>query len=364
MKLSSLPKTQPLNIVSLFSGCGGLDLGFSQAGFNIIWANEYDKEIWETYEKNYSDTFLDKRDIRKIPSDEIPDCIGIIGGPPCQSWSEAGTQKGINDDRGQLFLEYIRILRDKQPLFFLAENVSGMMHKKHNRALNNIVTAFEEANYVVNFKLLNALDYNVPQERKRVIFIGYRIDLNQKFDFNLISKTFKFPTLKDAIWNLRESALPAIGKDRTNGDACLVQNHEYMLGGFSSIYMSRNRVRSWDEPSFTIQAGGRHAPIHPQANKMIHVGKDKWIFDPESPYSYRRLSVRECARIQTFSDDIIFYYNNLNSGYKMIGNAVPVNFSFALAKAIKANLLESNNRKEKQFQATRTQQLSLDLTFL
>ncbi|NJK46962.1 DNA cytosine methyltransferase [Candidatus Gracilibacteria bacterium] len=364
MKLSSLPKTQPLNIVSLFSGCGGLDLGFSQAGFNIIWANEYDKEIWETYEKNYSDTFLDKRDIRTISSEEIPDCIGIIGGPPCQSWSEAGTQRGINDDRGQLFLEYIRILRDKQPLFFLAENVSGMMHKKHNRALNNIITAFEEANYVVNFKLLNALDYNVPQERKRVIFIGYHIDLNKKFDFNLVSKTFNFPTLKDAIWDLQESALPAIAKVRTNGETCLVQNHEYMLGGFSSIYMSRNRVRSWDEPSFTIQAGGRHAPIHPQANKMIHVGKDKWIFDPESFSSYRRLSVRECARIQTFPDDIVFYYKNLNSGYKMIGNAVPVNFSYALAKTIKANLLEQNERKEEQVQATKTKQLSLDLTFL
>jgi DNA-cytosine methyltransferase len=96
MKLLSLPTTQPLNIVSLFSGCGGLDLGFSQAGFNIIWANEYDKDIWETYQKNYSDTFLDKRDIREIASKEIPDCIGIIGGPPCQSWSEAGSQRGIN----------------------------------------------------------------------------------------------------------------------------------------------------------------------------------------------------------------------------------------------------------------------------
>jgi DNA (cytosine-5)-methyltransferase 1 len=340
-------ETEQLKIVSLFSGCGGLDLGFSRAGFNIIWANEYDKDIWQTYEKNYPETYLDKRDLRKIASVDIPDCIGIIGGPPCQSWSEAGSQRGINDERGQLFLEYIRILKDKQPLFFLAENVSGMLHKKHHYALNNIIIAFEEANYIVNFKLLNAVDYNVPQERKRVIFIGYHIDLMKKFDFNLLSKNFHFPTLKQAIWDLRESALPAINKDRTNGEACFLPNHEYMLGGFSSIYLSRNRVRSWNEPSFTIQAGGRHAPMHPQANKMIHVGKDRWIFDPESIYPYRRLSVRECARIQTFPDEVIFYYKNLSSGYKMIGNAVPVNFSYALAKAIKDDIIE-NKTPQKQ----------------
>ncbi|MEQ9358508.1 MAG: DNA (cytosine-5-)-methyltransferase [Coleofasciculus chthonoplastes F2-STO-03] len=108
-------------IVSLFSGCGGLDLGFRQAGFNVVWANEYDKDMWQTYQRNHPDTFLDRRDIRHVPSADIPDCFGIIGGLPCQSWSEAGTQKGINDDRGRLFLEYIRILKDKQPRFFLAD---------------------------------------------------------------------------------------------------------------------------------------------------------------------------------------------------------------------------------------------------
>lgn len=111
-------KISNLNLVSLFSGCGGLDLGFQKAGFQIIWANDNDKDIWKTYQHNHKNTDLDKRDIRQITSQEIPDCIGIIGGPPCQSWSEAGMQRGIDDTRGQLFLEYVRILRDKQPLFF------------------------------------------------------------------------------------------------------------------------------------------------------------------------------------------------------------------------------------------------------
>ena len=358
MKSLSANLNRSSNIVSLFAGCGGLDLGFAQAGFKTIWANEWDKEIWYTYESNHVNTFLDRRDIREIASVEIPDCIGILGGPPCQSWSEAGRQKGIKDERGRLFLEYIRILQDKQPLFFLAENVSGMLHKKHDLALKNIVAAFEEAGYEVRFKLLDAVNFNVPQQRKRVILVGFRQDIQRAFNFEAVKQQPKL-TLKDAIWDLRESALAAKAKNKTNAEACLIANHEYAVGGFSSMYMSRNRVRSWQEPSFTIQASCRHAPIHPQANKMINVGRDKFIFDPDSPYPYHRLSVRECARIQTFPDDFFFYYQNLNAGYKMIGNAVPVNFSWALAIAIKEQLLlnqTSENQPKKE-----SMQLKLDL---
>ena len=107
-----------MKIVSFFAGAGGLDLGFRQAGFDVIWANEFDKEIWSTYETNHGETLLDKRSIIDIPSEDVPDCDGIIGGPPCQSWSEAGAKRGIKDKRGQLFYEFIRILADKQPKFF------------------------------------------------------------------------------------------------------------------------------------------------------------------------------------------------------------------------------------------------------
>lgn len=348
-------------IVSLFSGCGGLDLGFSKAGFNVLWANEYDKDIWLTYEHNHPNTFLERQDIRKIASVDIPNCVGIIGGPPCQSWSEGGTQRGIDDDRGRLFLEYVRILKDKQPRFFLAENVSGMFHKKHDSARVNIISAFEEAGYVVSFKLLNTMHYNVPQDRKRVIFIGYHIDLNQRFNFDSLVPDFCIPTLRDAIWDLHESAIPALANNQTRGEDCLIPNHEYMVGGFSSIYMSRNRVRAWNEPSFTIQAGGRHAPIHPQANKMIHIGKDQWIFDSNSPEPYQRLSVRECARIQTFPNDFMFHYQRVADGYKMIGNAVPVNLSLACAKAIYKDLLENRNIEEVNQNRLQKEMLNLNL---
>jgi len=321
-----------MNIISLFAGAGGLDLGFKKAGFNIIWANEFDPSIWETYEKNHK-LILDKRDIREVPTFEIPDCDGIIGGPPCQSWSEAGALKGINDSRGKLFYEFIRIINDKKPKFFIAENVSGMLSNIHKAAVENIIQQFINAGYDIYYRLLNAADYGVPQDRKRVFYIGFRKDLNVKYEFPLPSE--KKYTLKDAIWDLKDNAIQAKDKNKTNGNACFIPNHEYMIGGFSTIYMSRNRVRSWDEQSFTIQAGGRHAPIHPQAPKMLFVEKNKRIFVPGKEDLYRRLSVRECARIQTFPDDFIFYYEDLADGYKMIGNAVPVELAYNIAISIK-----------------------------
>ncbi len=160
-------------------------------------------------------------------------------------------------------------------------------------------------------------------------------EFNLKFEFPE-PQNYK-PILKDAIFNLRLST-PARDKNKTNGSDLKVPNHEYMTGGFSTMYMSRNRVRSWEEPSFTIQAGGRHAPIHPQAPKMLFVEKNIRIFVPEKQHLYRRLSVRECARIQTFPDDFIFKYENVADGYKMVGNAVPVNFAFHLAKKIAEDL--------------------------
>ena len=319
-------------VVSLFSGAGGLDLGFNRAGFEVIWSNEYDKNIWDTYKHNHPSPILDTRSITDIDEKEVPDCDGIIGGPPCQSWSEAGALRGIEDNRGQLFWEFIRLLDAKKPKFFLAENVSGMLAPRHQTAIRNIKDMFTDCGYDLHFKLLNAADYEVPQDRKRVIFLGIRKDFN--LDYSFPDPIDSKQTLKDALWDLRKSAVPAADKNHKS-DKCKILNHEYMTGGFSTIYMSRNRVRSWDEQSYTIQAGGRHAPIHPQAPKMVKIEKDTQIFSKGHEHLYRRLSVRECARIQTFPDDFEFIYSRVSDGYKMIGNAVPVNFAYHLAKSIK-----------------------------
>ncbi len=321
-----------MNLISLFSGAGGLDLGFEKAGFKVVAANEYDKTIWETYEKNHN-TNLIKEDICTIPSLKFPDCDGIIGGPPCQSWSEAGSLKGIDDPRGQLFYQYIRILKDKQPKFFLAENVKGMMAKRHNSAVENIISQFEEAGYNVFIHLLNSSDYGVPQDRKRVFYVGFRKDLN--IDFTNPPKPYSYKmTFKDAIYDLKDSAIPALSQNKTNGDKCKVLNHEYFIGAYSPIFMSRNRVRQWNEQAFTVQASGRQCQLHPQAPIMPKVEKNKNIFEPGKENLYRRLTVRECARIQGFPDNFKFYYTNLNDAYKMIGNAVPVNLAYVIANEI------------------------------
>lgn len=328
-----------MNVISLFSGCGGLDLGFEKAGFNIPVANEFDSTIWATFEANHPKTTLIKGDIRDIKESDFPDSIdGIIGGPPCQSWSEAGALRGIEDDRGQLFFDYIRILRDKKPKFFLAENVSGMLASRHSAAVKNITSMFEASGYDVSITLVNAKDYGVAQERKRVFFLGFRKDLNIDFTFpeGSTREDEKKLTLRDIIWDLKDSAVAAGEKNYKNPDA--VNNNEYFTGAYSTIFMSRNRVKDWDEQGYTVQASGRQCQLHPQAPKMVKVAKNDCRFVEGKEDLYRRMTVREVARIQGFPDDFIFIYDKIDTGYKMIGNAVPVNLAYEIAVSIKKAL--------------------------
>ena len=327
-----------MKVISLFSGCGGLDLGFEQAGYEIVFANEFDKDIWATYEKNHTCS-LNHKDIRKIEASEIPEADGIIGGPPCQSWSSAGKQKGIKDERGQLFLDYIRILKAKQPKFFLCENVPGILFKKNQDALNLFLNSFDEAGYSVSVTKINASDYGVAQDRERVIFFGLRKDLNLEPKLNLQKQPLL--CLRDVIGDLQGLEVPALDKNKTNPETKIL-NHEYFLGDFSSMFMSRNRVRGWDECGFTVQASGRQCQLHPQAPKMVKVSTDKFKFKEDSLTLYRRLTVRECARLQGFPDDFEFIYSNVDIGYKVIGNAVPVPFAKEIALAIKRILEKSH----------------------
>lgn len=301
-------------------------------------ANEFDPKICPTFRANYPDVKLIEDDIRNIPSDVFPkNAAGIIGGPPCQSWSEAGSLKGIEDARGQLFYEYIRILRDTQPLFFVAENVSGMLAKRHAEAVSGFMRLFDEAGYDVNLKMLNANDFDVPEDRDRVFYIGFRKDL-EIHDFEYPVPLEHKPTLREAIWDLQETAIPAKERNHTNGSACKIANNEYFTGAYSPIFMSRNRVRGWDEPGFTVQASGRQCQLHPQAPKMEKVEKNVQRFVPGKEHLYRRMTVREVARVQSFPDDYKFLYEDVNMGYKMIGNAVPVNLAYHVAMSIRRAL--------------------------
>lgn len=324
-----------MKLISLFSGAGGLDLGFEKAGFDIVVANEFDKTIWETYEKNHKGKLL-KKSIKELSPEELPHNItGIIGGPPCQSWSLGGTSKGIKDPRGKLFFQYIRIIKEKQPLFFLAENVKGMLSKKHKEAVNQILKKFSEIGYNVKIYSTNASNYEIAQDRERIFYIGFRKDLNVSFNFPM-EKSQKV-NLKDKIYDLKDKSVQPLEKNKHNPN-CIVANHEYFIDNFSPIFMSRNRVRNWDERAFTVQASGRQCQLHPQAPKMQKIGKDKFKFVDGKETQYRRLTIRECARLQEFPDDFIFYYKDLNVGYKMVGNAVPVKLAYEIALEIKKAL--------------------------
>ena len=303
------------NLLSLFSGCGGLDLGFELAGlkavmgekvmeeafrdksvfqkninnnvFNTIFVNDIFTEARETYAGNAGKyIYMDKSDIRKIK--QFPKADIVLGGFPCPGFSEAGPRL-LDDKRNFLYLHFIRCLMQSKPKLFVAENVKGMTTLGKGEVFKQIVEDFAAAGYTIYHKLLSSEEYGVPQIRKRVILVGVRNDIDFEYQYPEPAYGDEKKGLKKIV-DLRT----AIGDLEDNPG-------EYFTGSYSSMFMSRNRKKSWSEPSFTIQASGRQAPIHPGGEPMVKVGKDKYIFT-DGEENNRRLSVKEIARIQTFPD--------------------------------------------------------------
>lgn len=356
------------NLVSLFSGCGGLDLGFELAGlqavmgktvmeeafrdkrvfdenidnnvFNTIYVNDIFDEARQTYAQNAGKyIYMDKSDIRKIK--EFPKADIVLGGFPCPGFSEAGPRL-VDDKRNFLYLHFIRCLMQSKPKIFVAENVKGMMTLGKGEVFKQIVQDFAAAGYKIYHKLLNSAEYGVPQIRERVILVGVRKDIDFEYihpeathGYN-VDGLEEVVTLRDAIGDLEENP----------GD--------YFVGSYSTIFMSRNRKKMWNQPSFTIQASGRQAPIHPGGEPMVKVGKDKYIFS-DGEENNRRLSVKEIARIQTFPDWYEFSRGTSNRNanskldlvYKQIGNAVPVRLALAVAEPIAEFAKEQLEKEEK-----------------
>lgn len=327
-----------MKVCSFFAGCGGLDLGFEQAGFDVIWANEFDPSIHKTYRYNHSKTILNTQDIRELEISSIPDCDGFIGGPPCQSWSLGGKMKGLDDERGKLFLDYIRIIKIKGPKFFIIENVAGIISDRHFKTFHNFIYILSQAGYNVKYSVMNAADYGVPQDRIRVFIIGIRKDLSIEFSFpEPNTPKEKHITLRKAIGDINDQPR-FYNKEPVRQDYSRWWNHDCYSGPYDKKFMARNRVRKWDEVSFTIQAQGRNEPLHPQAPPMIYISSDERRFNPNHLDLYRRLSIRECARIQTFPDRFHFLYSDVLDGYKMVGNAVPPRLAKHLAMSIYKHL--------------------------
>lgn len=390
-------------VVSLFSGCGGLDLGFIKAGFEVIWANDFFPDAVHTYKNNIGDHII-LGDITKIASSEIPDDFDILlGGFPCQGFSIANKKRHVKDERNFLYKEMLRIIKDKKPKFFLAENVKGILSLANGKVMEMIINDFRELGYVVDYKLLKASDYGVPQHRERVIIIGNRLGIKNKFPEKTHGDNLQKPvSVKEAIGNLADLWISYDAQDhhgkkvynhiaRTNvqdtfwGRKHGVNQHDvcdYLkfwrnkkgistkkvdeffgykhtaghwfrkdnnsgsipnpddwwklkkLLGFDDkfdrlvtemelkpiSFEQSLRISNWNEPSDTITATGPE--IHP--NKK------------------RRLSVRECAIIQTFPEDFIFY-GSLGNMYKQIGNAVPVKMAERIARVLKNQLLKIDN---------------------
>lgn len=349
-----------MKVVSFFSGCGGLDLGFEQAGFDVIWANDNDKAVHETYMLNHPNTHLCKNDMRCLSVHDIPECDGFIGGPPCQSWSEGGKQRGLADERGKLFLTYIHFIKAKQPKFFVIENVKGILSDKHFQTFMLMLDELKSAGYIVHYSLMNTMYYRIPQERYRVIVVGVRNDFNIDYHFPAPDEK-RIITLKEAIGDIPD-APTGYTDEKVNQEYQTRWNHDVYMGAFDNKFMARNRVRGWNEVSFTIQAQARNCPLHPQAPKMLYICRDKQIFVPGKEYLYRRLSVRECARIQTFPDRFKFVYQNVCDGYKMVGNAVPPRLGKAIALSIKAAFSQRKKRSVSILVATFRDDYQLQIT--
>lgn len=306
MKVSAKKK---ISLVSLFCGAGGLDMGFERQGFETIWANDFDKDACETHRK-WSNAEVVQGDIGAIDFSSIPNTPFIIGGFPCQGFSLAGPRK-LDDSRNILYRYFVKLVDEKKPLAFLAENVKGILTLGDGEIIKVIINDFSDKGYDVTATLVNASDYEVPQDRQRVIIVGLRKDLDKKFVFPKPSKKKKY--LRDALKNIS-----APEKD------------EVCYAPYSSRYMSRNRKRGWDDFSFTIPAMAKQVSLYPGSPDMIRIDADNWLFGEGET---RRLSYREAAAVQTFPANMEFC-GNLTSKYRQIGNAVPVKLAEIVAKEI------------------------------
>lgn len=207
------------------------------------------------------------------------------------------------------------------------------------------LSTLEDAGYVVSYSLLNAADYGIPQDRHRVFIVGFLKELNCTFCFpKPLGKPYV--TLRRAIGDITESPRQYVN-EKVIQEYGEWHNHDIFAGLWDAKFMARNRVRSWDETSFTIQAQAKNCPLHPQAPKMKYVSQSQRVFLQGSEHLYRRLSIRECARIQTFPDRFLFFYDKVQDGYKMVGNAVPPRLAKFLALAIKESLNANPIRDEK-----------------
>lgn len=299
--------------VSLFSGCGGSDLGLHQAGFEILLANDILRYARDVYEANLPETDFRLGDVSGIKN--FPQADLLAGCYPCQGFSQGGARdpgRKIN----YLYREFDRALRLIRPKAFIVENVSGMRHSNHKHLLRNQIIRYRLAGYRVSSALLSANSFGVAQQRNRVFIVGIRADIGVRYEFPTGGEAMPKPTIRTALEGMN-----------------MWPEGEFNAEPFHWYYMSRNRRRDWDEPSGTIVARDRHVPLHPISPQLRRLGPDRWEFSSDAPA--RRFSYRECAVLQGFPKSLRFPDSHgMPSRYKVIGNAVPPPLFKAVSAAI------------------------------
>lgn len=336
-----------LNTISLFSGAGGLDLGLINAGFNIVFANDILKPAIENYRHNIGE--IHAGDITKIDPADLPEADVVVGGFPCQPFSNAGNRLGTEDDRGNLYLEVLKMIESKKPKVVVMENVRGLLSMKNkdgSKLIDTIVYLLEntEPGYKAHVKLLKASDYGVPQNRYRVFIVGIRADINVNYHFPEPA-TYNYDKLsvgsaiegveglpnQDDVWELSPQSQNLI-RFIPEGGSWKNIPYEELPDRMKRI---RDDMKRYHSPNFyrrfarheingTITAAGT-----PENSGIIH------------PVENRRYSVREIARIQSFPDDYEFVGDSVSSMYKVIGNAVPPKLAEVIGKSIVDQLADA-----------------------
>ena len=327
-----LPKNG-FTVAELFCGGGLMGVGLKTSGFNIVWANDFDKNAVKAYRHNLGDHVI-HADITTIDPRDIPDVDVIAGGPPCQDYSVAGKGKGEKGERGRLVFAYLDIIKAKQPKAFLFENVKGLVSKKHRHTFDKLLEEFNRIGYRVSWKVLNAWDYGVAQKRERVFIVGVRNDLGFSFVFpEPEPEDYRTQVLRDVIGDLPEPRM-----DERNPED----------GQYSSRYLSRNRVVSWDAPSYTILTSPRDTPIHPGDGTVTmedvrnHRPRE-WHPSKYEDMTPRRFTVRECLRIQSAPDWYVLPDDiSLSAQYRIVGNGVPCRVAWYLGRALADQLKEES----------------------
>lgn len=316
--------------IELFAGAGGVALGLEKAGFDTKLLVEIDKDCVKTLRKNRPEWNIIAEDIRSVNFKGMEADI-VTGGFPCQAFSHAGNKLGFEDTRGTLFYEFARAVKEIKPKMFLAENVEAIVRNNDGKTIGTIMDVLTSFGYDVQYRILNALNYNVPQKRKRVIFIGTRDGI--KFEYPRPND--KIIPLKEALKNvptsigekyseIKKTQLAHVKPGGSWVDMPVNVQKKYMGKSFYSSGGRRGMGRriSWDEPCLTLTCS--------PAQKMT---------ERCHPKEVRPFTVREYARIQTFPDDWEFV-GSMSSQYRQIGNAVPVELAKQVGLAIKKSLLQ------------------------